>query len=110
MMKTEFQLSSEERKMMKEVGSIFSKYKGKTRQFGLQLIHSHFQLAEDEILHETHNKRNRVLTTIPVKIDRTKDALATAWQISANGKIIVSMFCCDDGGVDDDGTILSAKK
>ncbi len=94
-MKEVLQLSNEERMMMKEVSAVFSKYKGKTRQFGLQLIHSHFPIQQDEILYETHNKKARTLIIKPVKKDKAKDALATAWEVKQNGKIIVTSLCCD---------------
>lgn len=95
MMKTALQLSSEEQKMMKEMSTIFSKYKGKTRQFGLQLIHAHFPIQHDEILYETHDKELRTLTTTLVKKSKAGNAVATAWNISERGEISVTSLCCD---------------
>lgn len=108
-MKNVVQLSTEEREMMKEVSAVFSKYKSKTRRFGLQLIHTHFPINKDEILFETHDKKTRILITKPVKKAKAKDALATAWEIKENGKIKIAMFCCEEGG-NDEGTITHPPK
>lgn len=105
-MHTDLQLSSSEIEMMNEVFGVFKKYADKTRSFGLQLVHSHFTIAENEILYETHDEKNRVLTVVPVSLDSLKTKpLATAWQQTENGGITVVMFCCDgdDGGDDGSG-------
>ncbi len=104
-MHTDLQLSSSEIEMMNEVFGVFKKYADKTRSFGLQLVHSHFPIAENEILYETHDKKNRVLTVVPVDRDSLKTKpLATAWQQTKNGGITVAMFCCDGGDSGDDGS------
>jgi hypothetical protein len=98
-MQTSLQLSDIEMKMMNEVFEVMDKYKTQTRPFGLQLVHQHFPISEDEILFETHNKRERTLFVSTKKInDFKKFPLATAWDKS-KGQVKVSMFCCDD----DDG-------
>ncbi|OQP64749.1 hypothetical protein A3860_18495 [Niastella vici] len=95
------QLSDIEVRMLEEVFQIFSKYSEKTRNFGIQLIHSHFPLQEDEILYETHDKISRVMEVKPVKIGSvSNNSLATAWDQTAKGHIRVAMFCCDSGGDD----------
>jgi hypothetical protein len=91
------QLSKSEIDMMKEVCRVFSKYSGKTRQFGLQLVHSHFEMDNDEILYETHNKKSRTLTTRPIKKSASVNALATAWEINKEGEIAVTSLCCTIG-------------
>jgi hypothetical protein len=93
------QLSSTELEMIKEVFQIFSKYTGVTREFGVQLVHSHFALEEGEILYETHDKENRILSVRPARLGQFKNPpLATAWQQEERGQIEVAMFCCDRPG------------
>lgn len=100
-MKTKLQLSATEIEMANEVFGVLSKYKGKTRQFGLHLIHSHFPISKDEVLYETHNFHKRTLEIRPVKLKDFKEApLATAWS-KENGNLRVTMFCCDGPGVND---------
>jgi len=93
-MNSTLQLSKNERDMMKEISQVFSKYSGKTRQFGLQLIHSHFDIDKDEILYEVHDKQSRTLITRPTKKETIKEALATAWEIDEMGKVLVTSLCC----------------
>lgn len=99
-MHTDLQLSTSEIEMMNEVFGVFKKYANNTRSFGLQLVHSHFAIADNEILYETHDEKNRVLTVVPVDFDSLNSKpLATAWQQTVDGNICVTMFCCD-GPVD----------
>lgn len=94
-MKKSVQLSKTEIKMMNEISQVFAKYKNRTRQFGLQLSHSHFSVGKDEILYETHDKQNRTLITKPVKKNTIANALATTWEINEKGEIKVMSLCCD---------------
>ncbi|MGC4100866.1 hypothetical protein [Ferruginibacter sp.] len=99
-MNQSLQLSDIELKMFEEVFEVMSKYKN-SRTFGLQLVHSHFKINQNETLFETHNKQNRSLQVNTVKIsDFKKLPLATAWNRKKDGSIVISMFCCDG---DDDG-------
>lgn len=100
-MKNELQLSNTEIKMMNEVYQVFSRYRNQTREFGLQLIHTHFPMQEDEILYEVHNAEKRILTICPLKRSSIKNALATGWQFNnSNGQIEVNNLCCDVSTVD----------
>jgi hypothetical protein len=95
-MKNSLQLSSTEETMLQEIFNVVSKYRGKTRIFGVQLMHSHFPLKSGEVLYETHDKKARTLQVQPVKRSHFKQApLATAWHQTKKGEIKVSMFCCE---------------
>lgn len=90
------QLSNTEEQMLLEVFNVMSKYKGITRSFGVQLIHSHFTVKPDEVLYETHDVKTRKLFIEPVNSDVfLRPPLATAWQQNESGELVVSMFCCD---------------
>lgn len=99
-MKKELQLTDIELKMIGEISIIFSKYKDRTRRFGLQLIHSHFAIQKDEVLFETHDVITRTLITRPINKKEIKDAIATSWEITEQGKIFVSCTCCEGPPVD----------
>lgn len=102
-MEIPLQLSSTEKQMMKEVFQIFSKYEMNTRKFGVNLIHSHFRISEDEILYEAHDTEKRILLIKPRAIQHFKEtSVATGWHQSSNGEIAVTMLCCDEDGIDND--------
>jgi hypothetical protein len=96
-MDSTLQLSKSEIDMMKEVSQVFSKYSGKTRQFELQLVHSHFAIENDEILYETHDAKTRTLISTPIKKSASIEALATCWEINKAGEIEVTGMCCTIG-------------
>lgn len=96
------QLSNTEQEMFKEVFAVFDKYKSLTRTFGLQLVHSHFSINDDEVLLETNNEELRHLFVRPVKVTQlNKIPLATSWAKDNNGVIKISQFCCDGPDVGD---------
>ncbi len=91
-------LTDSEQQMFHEVSEILNKYKGTTRNFGFSLIHSHFHLKKDEMLHETNNKIERYMLIRPLKKKEIPPkAHPTLWKISPKGKIEIAQFCCDDG-------------
>lgn len=99
-MQGNLQLNKNEIEMMEEVFQVISKYNGKIRSFGLQLIHSHFPIKTDEILYETHDKDTRMLTVRPIEVTSlSNDALATSWAKDENGTLVVCAFCCDSAVV-----------
>ena len=53
---------------------------GKENRLGVALLHSHFDLAEDEVLLETCDKDARELTMSPAKIDAVESSdIGTIW-------------------------------
>ena len=92
-------LSTSEQALFDEISTILEKYKGKTREFGVHLVHSHFHLKKNEVLHETHDKIKRTLSVTPKnKKAIPKTSYATSWSFTKTGKPSVEMFCCDNGG------------
>lgn len=49
----------------------------KLERFGVTLLHTHFEIGDDEIMLETLDVANRVLTTTPVKADGVANKIAT---------------------------------
>jgi hypothetical protein len=90
-------LNEAEQNMFLEISAVMQKYKEKTRSFGISLLHSHFPLLANEILHETNNKEKRVMTIRPVLNKKvSKKAHPTAWSIiPETGQVKVIQLCCD---------------
>ncbi|MBL7821435.1 MAG: hypothetical protein JNL65_12535 [Saprospiraceae bacterium] len=85
-----------------ELKEIILKY-GKENKFGISLLHKHFDLLEDEMLVETINVKDRVLTTTPVHVDeqRKNSLVQTVWCFSKDQSLVkgCEFFCpTDDKG------------
>lgn len=76
-------LSQIELEMFQEIGQVMKKYKNKmNRKFGLCLIHQHFEIKNDEILHEENNPIERTHTTTVVKKGEMKHSRPTQWELN----------------------------
>lgn len=90
-------LSQVEKDMFREVAAVISKYKDQTREFGMCLVHEHFGVANDEIMHETNDPVSRVLIAKPVKIaDMPAGSHPTQWKLIQGGKAEATQWCCND--------------
>jgi hypothetical protein len=54
--------------------------RGCLQRFGLMLLHRHFPLSDDEILVESVDVQNRVITQIPRKTALVGTGIETAWR------------------------------
>ncbi|AQQ55630.1 hypothetical protein [Planococcus lenghuensis] len=89
-------ITEEEQVLFNEVKKVMDKYPDLDRKFGVHWIHSHFEVAEGEVLHETHDEEKRVLTTNVIPAENLpKDSFATQWVYDENGNIQVGVYCCD---------------
>jgi hypothetical protein len=81
---------------------IFEKYKWQTRDFAIQLLHQHFLLSKDEILHETNDKASRILLIKPIwKSELPIGPYPTAWSLNQNGKFDPVVCCCEGSDTSD---------
>lgn len=81
---------------MRELKEVMDKYPHLDRKFGIMLDHTHFDIKENEILHETHDKAQRVLTVNTIKkSELSSNAKATQWVFDEKGEIKVAQYCCD---------------
>ena len=78
-------LQAEDQACLDEVKAVLQKH-GKLGRFGLNLLHDHFYMAEDEILAESCDEENRILTMKPVKITKLADInyIETNWRLDIN--------------------------
>lgn len=56
---------------------------GKLHRFGINLLHRHFELADDECLIETIDPERRVLTVRPVERSALPSAVPTQWNLAS---------------------------
>lgn len=91
-------LADDDRQCMDEVRAVLSRH-GKLDHFGLLLLHSHFPVAENELLVETCDRESRVLTIRPR--DRadlgTVRLRETAWRLDTDASLQECVFACVEG-------------
>jgi hypothetical protein len=66
---------------------------GKLTRFGVALLHSHFDLAEDEIMLETSDPASRRLVTQPTKLQEAGGSnVGTIWMLR-EGDVTTMSWC-----------------
>ncbi|MEU7930235.1 hypothetical protein [Micromonospora echinofusca] len=77
-------VDAEDEKVLQEVRAVLDRH-GALGRFGVWLLHQHFDLADDEMMLETVDKENRVLTTRPVKMSEISDgtSVETTWRLDS---------------------------
>ena len=64
-----------------EIRGVLKKH-GKLERFGVALLHSHFDLANDEIMLESSDEKNRTLMIKPIKESEAGDNnVGTIWML-----------------------------
>lgn len=80
-------LSEKDSAVIQEILDVLKKH-GATERFGICLLHEHFPLQDDEVLLESSDIKNRVLTVTPEKrtaiVDSSK---ATMWRLETDGPV-----------------------
>ena len=61
------QFSDDDADCLKELRDVLQKH-GRLERFGISLLHTHFEIAEDELLLETTDTKERTQLIRPVKI------------------------------------------
>jgi hypothetical protein len=81
---------------LKEIRDVLKKH-GCLERFGVSLLHTHFAIAEDELLLETTNTKERTQLIRPVKIKDYKNrddlSLMTTALKLAHGDIVAIQHC-----------------
>lgn len=82
-----------------EIRDVLKKY-GNMSRFGIALLHSHFALADDEIMLESSDTDNRTLVSKPVKESLAGGSnIGTVWMLG-EGDVTTMSWCrkyCDRG-------------
>ena len=75
-----------------EIRDVLKKH-GMLDRFGVALLHSHFDVREDEIMLETNDEKSRTLITRPVKqSDDVNGNVGTIWALT-EGDVIAASRC-----------------
>lgn len=92
-------ITKEDTDCLTELKEIIQKY-GMENKFGISLLHKHFDFKDNEMLVETINVQERVLTTTPVLVDeeRKKSLVQTVWCFSKDQSLVkgCESFCPRD--------------
>jgi hypothetical protein len=85
-------INDEDTDCLLEVREVLKKY-GRLDRFGVALLHSHFDLADDEIMLESTDEANRTLTTKPVRRSEAgTNNIGTVWMLR-EGDIATMAWC-----------------
>lgn len=79
-------LSDGDRECIRELRDVLERH-GRLGRFGINLIHKHFEVGDDEVLVETIDAENRVLTVRPVNKADMPEAIEAQWQL-ASGEVV----------------------
>ena len=63
-----------------EVREVLTRHNKRDR-FGVALLHKHFEVADDEVLMERSNHKDRVLTITPGKREDARNIIETVWRL-----------------------------
>lgn len=87
-------------KCLVEIAEVLKKHNNLDR-FGVNLLHQHFAVADDEVMLETNDTIQRTLLMKPVKISEIQnmDARITSWRLDT-GKPQMACVCVKDSGGD----------
>ena len=72
-------LSAADHACMEEIREVLLR-RGCLQRFGLMLLHRHFPLGDDEVLVESVDAQNRVITQVPRKASFVGRGIETAWR------------------------------
>lgn len=77
---------------------------GKLDRFGVNLLHKHFELDDDECLIETIDTQSRVLTVKPIARSALPAAVPTQWNLSSRDPLQwCEAYCNYSGGTHHNG-------
>jgi len=85
-------LHEEDLACLADIRAVLAKH-GKCDRFGVTLVHRHFDLAEDEVMLESTDIHNRVLTVRPVKRHLATNAIETSWLFSEDDPPVLGRRC-----------------
>jgi hypothetical protein len=89
-------ISEEDKTCLQAVEEVLRKH-GALSRFGIALLHTHFQLGEDEILLEECDTDNRTLICKPVKISELNEkTIQTIWAFDKSMEKACTKFCPTD--------------
>ena len=83
-------IGESDQECLTEIRAVLLRHR-KTNRLGVALLHSHFDLAEDEVLLETCDQEVRALTMSPAKVDTVGSGdIGTIWMFGDQDTKITS--------------------
>jgi hypothetical protein len=88
-------ISETDRACLEDIKLVLEKY-SYTSRFGIALLHSHFEVASDEIMLESCDQVNRTLTLQPVQKNQLDQAntIATVWRFDSDSVALACWNVC----------------
>jgi hypothetical protein len=86
-------LSEQDRECFRDLRDVLAKHNALNR-FGINLIHKHFEVKDDECLVEIIDAETRTLTVRPAKKSMIGDAVETQWRLAEGDAYIVCNANC----------------
>jgi hypothetical protein len=77
-----------------DIAAVLAKHDALDR-FGVTLLHTHYPIADGEVLLEQTDVAARVQTIAPV-LGQPADIIETAWRLGPDGQAIVNCICPTD--------------
>jgi hypothetical protein len=90
-------LSQNDKNCLREMRDVLDRF-GCLDRFGVNLIHKHFEIADDEALLETIDVEERTLTVRPVKKADLGPSIETQWNLRRGDAYIACPVFCSPGG------------
>jgi hypothetical protein len=73
-------VGSQDQACMDEIREVLKRH-GALQRFGLTLLHQHFDMSDEEVLIESVDTENRILTMQPSTADPVGRAIETSWRL-----------------------------
>lgn len=86
-------MSDRDRDCFRDLRDVLERH-GCLDRFGVNLIHKHFDVADDEVLVETIDAENRVLTVRPMPKAELPEGMETQWQLASGDAVQVCHGYC----------------
>jgi hypothetical protein len=86
-------LSDGDRECFRELRDVLERH-GRLGRFGINLIHKHFDVSDDEVLVETIDVASRTLTVRPMPKAGMPEAIETQWQLASGDALQVCHGYC----------------
>ncbi|GAA5124103.1 hypothetical protein GCM10025762_48610 [Haloechinothrix salitolerans] len=95
-----FGAREEDQRCFDEIRAVLQKYDALQR-FGVTLLHEHFDIGDDEVLVESVDVVNRVLSSTPGKPNRRPGVIETSWRLDDPvGRQRCETLCIRDRDID----------
>ena len=86
------ELNDSDAQCLGEIGEVLRKH-NMTERFGVNLLHKHFDIGENETLMESTDKENRRLIIETVSSEHTERSVQTNWMFVDEGGGHATMWC-----------------